>query len=75
MRGNLLAILVHAADIQDRDALVALLDQFAHRFPRLVVILADTAYRADWRTELERDMKLMGCTSISQLSRENLRFR
>ena len=27
------------------------------------------------RTELERDMKLMGCTSISQLSRENLRFR
>ena len=27
------------------------------------------------RTELERDMKLMGCTTISQLSRENLRFR
>ena len=27
------------------------------------------------QTELERDMKLMGCTSISQLSRENLRFR
>ena len=27
------------------------------------------------RTEIERDMKLMGCTSISQLSRENLRFR
>jgi L-lactate dehydrogenase (cytochrome) len=27
------------------------------------------------RTELERDMKLMGCTSISQLSRDNLRFR
>jgi L-lactate dehydrogenase (cytochrome) len=27
------------------------------------------------RTELERDMKLMGCTSISQLSRANLRFR
>lgn len=27
------------------------------------------------RVELERDMKLMGCTSISQLSRENLRFR
>lgn len=26
-------------------------------------------------TELERDMKLMGCTSISQLSRANLRFR
>ena len=27
------------------------------------------------RTEIERDMKLMGCTSIDQLSRENLRFR
>jgi L-lactate dehydrogenase (cytochrome) len=27
------------------------------------------------RTEIERDMKLMGCTAVSQLSRENLRFR
>jgi L-lactate dehydrogenase (cytochrome) len=27
------------------------------------------------RAELERGMKLMGCTSISQLSRTNLRFR
>ena len=27
------------------------------------------------RTEIERDMKLMGCNSIKQLSRENLRFR
>ena len=27
------------------------------------------------RTELERDMKLMGCTSIDQLSSNNLRFR
>src|SRR4051794_8126813 len=27
------------------------------------------------RAELERDMKLMGCTAISQLSRDNLRFR
>jgi L-lactate dehydrogenase (cytochrome) len=27
------------------------------------------------RAELERDMKLMGCTSISQLGRSNLRFR
>ena len=26
-------------------------------------------------TELERDMKLMGCTAIGQLSRDNLRFR
>jgi L-lactate dehydrogenase (cytochrome) len=27
------------------------------------------------RAELERDMKLMGCTAISQLTRDNLRFR
>ncbi|MEP2979969.1 MAG: alpha-hydroxy acid oxidase [Lentilitoribacter sp.] len=27
------------------------------------------------KTELERDMKLMGCSSISDLSRDNLRFR
>ena len=27
------------------------------------------------QAEIERDMKLMGCTSISQLSRDNLRFR
>jgi len=27
------------------------------------------------RTEIERDMKLMGCNSIDQLSRDNLRFR
>lgn len=27
------------------------------------------------RTEIERGMKLMGCSSIGQLSRENLRFR
>ena len=27
------------------------------------------------RTELERDMRLMGCTSVGQLSRMNLRFR
>ncbi|HBQ36341.1 MAG TPA: alpha-hydroxy-acid oxidizing enzyme [Rhodobacteraceae bacterium] len=28
-----------------------------------------------YRAELERDMKLMGCTSVDQLSRSNLRFR
>jgi len=26
-------------------------------------------------TEIERDMKLMGCRSVNQLSRDNLRFR
>jgi L-lactate dehydrogenase (cytochrome) len=27
------------------------------------------------QTEVERDMKLMGCTAISKLSRDNPRFR
>jgi L-lactate dehydrogenase (cytochrome) len=27
------------------------------------------------QAELERDMRLMGCTAISKLSRDNLRFR
>ena len=27
------------------------------------------------RAEIERDMKLMGCSSVSQLSRANLRYR
>jgi L-lactate dehydrogenase (cytochrome) len=27
------------------------------------------------RAEIERDMKLMGCTTVTQLSRDNLRFR
>jgi L-lactate dehydrogenase (cytochrome) len=27
------------------------------------------------KTEIERGMKLMGCTAVAQLSRENLRFR
>ncbi|HEY6863310.1 MAG TPA: alpha-hydroxy acid oxidase, partial [Burkholderiales bacterium] len=30
---------------------------------------------AQMRAELERDMRLMGCSSVAQLSRENLRFR
>jgi L-lactate dehydrogenase (cytochrome) len=30
---------------------------------------------SQYRTELERDMKLMGCTKISELNRNNLRFR
>ena len=28
-----------------------------------------------YKTELQRDMKLMGCTKISDLNRSNLRFR
>ena len=32
-----------------------MLEQFAGRFPRLVVILVDAAYRAEWLLELERE--------------------
>ena len=28
-----------------------------------------------YKSELERDMKLMGCSSVDQLTRSNLRFR
>jgi L-lactate dehydrogenase (cytochrome) len=28
-----------------------------------------------YRTELERDMKLMGCKSIKELNRSNIKFR
>jgi L-lactate dehydrogenase (cytochrome) len=30
---------------------------------------------ANLHAEIERDMKLMGCRSVDQLSRDNLRFR
>ena len=55
VRGNLLAILVHAADVPDRDALVLVLDEYAPGLPRLLVILADAGYRAEWREDLARE--------------------
>ena len=55
IRGDLWVIWVHAADLADREALVLMLDQFADRFPRVVVILADAGYRAAWLPELEQE--------------------
>jgi transposase len=55
IRGNLCAIWVHAADLADREALVLMLDQFADRFPRVVVILVDAGYRAEWLDELAQE--------------------
>ena len=42
-----------------------------------VVRASDIVERAleKMRIEIERGMKLMGCSSIEQLSRKNLRFR
>ena len=42
--GLLLAVAVHAADIQDRDGAKLVLSQLVGRFPRLQVIWADAAY-------------------------------
>ncbi len=46
---------MHAADLQDREALVLLLDEFRDMFPRVVVILADEGYRAEWLDELSQE--------------------
>ena len=42
--GLLLAVVVHAADIQDRDGARLVLAKLSGRFPRLKVIWADAAY-------------------------------
>jgi putative transposase len=42
--GLLLAIVVHAADVQDRDGAYAVLAKLAGRFPRLRLIWADGGY-------------------------------
>jgi hypothetical protein len=36
---------------------------------------ADRAFEWLERAEIERDMRLMGCASVRELSRANLRFR
>ena len=54
-RGNLFAIVVHSADLPDREALVFLLAEFAHRSPRLLMILADAAYRLKDQAPLEQE--------------------
>ena len=42
--GLLLAVVVHAADVQDRDGAKLVLVKLAGRFPRLAVIWADGGY-------------------------------
>ena len=49
--GLLLAVVVHAADIQDRDGAKLVLSKLQGRFPRLRLIWADSAYAGqlvDW---------------------------
>ncbi len=54
--GLLLAVVVHAADIQDRDGAKPVLRKLQGRFPRLRLIWADSAYAGqlvDWASTLE----------------------
>ena len=53
--GLLLAVVVHAADIQDRDGAKLVLGKLLGRFPRLRLIWADGAYAGqlvDWASAL-----------------------
>ena len=53
--GLLLAMVVHAADIQDRDGTKLVLSKLQGRFPRLRLIWADSAYAGqlvDWASAL-----------------------
>lgn len=53
--GLLLAVVVHAADIQDRDGAKLVLNRLLGRFPRLYLIWADGAYTGqlvDWAATL-----------------------
>ena len=53
--GLLLAVVVHAADIQDRDGAKLVLSKLLGRFPRLKLIWADAAYAGqlvDWASAL-----------------------
>ena len=46
--GLLLAVVVHAANIQDRDGARLVLAKLLGRFPRLQLVWADAAYGAVW---------------------------
>ena len=53
--GLLLAVVVHAADIQDRDGAKPVLSKLQGRFPRLRLIWADSAYAGqlvDWASAM-----------------------
>jgi len=51
--GHLLAVLVLAADVSDRDGAILLLALYAARYPELVLIWGDSHYGGDLSTETE----------------------
>jgi putative transposase len=75
--GLLLAVVVHAADIQDRDGAKLVLATLRGRFPRLAMIWADSGYRGklvDWAVDTGRWViaivaKPHGTTSFTVLPR------
>jgi transposase len=51
--GLLLAVLVLAADVSDRDGALLLLQLYAARYPDLQLIWGDSHYGGDWGAETE----------------------
>jgi len=59
--GLILSVVVHAADIQDRDGARLVLEPLRHRFTRLRLIVADAIYNggiAEWVAAPRRRNKL-----------------
>jgi len=59
--GLILAVVVHAADVQDRDGARLVLEPLRHRFMRLRLIVADAMYNggiAEWVASLRARNKL-----------------
>jgi len=59
----IVAIVVHAADIQDRDGAKLVIETLGHRFPRLRLIWADGSYAGkliEWKAG-----KGVGCSKSS----------
>ena len=53
VEGHLLAVLVLPADVSDRDGALLLLQLYAARYPRLVLIWADSHYGGDLIVEVQ----------------------
>ena len=58
--GLLLAVVVHPADIQDRDGAKLVLNKLVGRFPRLHLIWADSAYAGAPETAIALRCCLVG---------------
>jgi putative transposase len=66
--GCMLFVLIHAANIQDRDGAVEVLAQIRHRFPWLRHVFADGAYGGD---KLESALKSIGQWKLQIVKRSD----